>query len=311
MANDEFSYSIANLPDGKINAGTLAAEIHQNAVVTVTCENVGVFGGSVLGGGVILGGQVTLTFQAELTQAMKTELDGGTTMGAEDPPISGSLLANHDNSATESAPYLDTDDVQLVRQHPQGPDHLLVNRDILFRTCVYEDGSSFEDKRMDTSTNKEADWDEVKHVGVYKDVSGTMTQCDDQADADANGILSVWEYYAKDLSDGSSPILWETAGGKLYVDPDLPANEEWDHRFYAVGGPAIPYSMGGSIPFFDGYLQRFAGKELECCSDTVKVLDPNTAAGVAGATIRFYFVHPAGSKHEHVLRFVTYRPPKK
>lgn len=206
--------------------------------------------------------------------------------------------------------YQDSDGVQLVRQHPQMPEYMLVNRDIKFRTCIYASASSFEDKRMNPATNLEVDWGEVAHIGVFKsDGQGGMTACADQTDADSNGILSVWDYWALDMGDGETPIIWETGGGKLYVDPDLPSNEEWDHRFYAIGAPNIPYSQGGQIPFFDGYLQRFAGKELECCSDVVKDLDPTLT--VEAAKLRFFFVHPAGSKHEHVLRFITYRPPMK
>jgi hypothetical protein len=55
---------------------------------------------------------------------------------------------------------------------------------------------SCEDLKINIETLKEVTWGELTLVGVYKDSGGAMAECSDQADADTNAILSVWEYTA-------------------------------------------------------------------------------------------------------------------
>ncbi|MDX1746392.1 MAG: hypothetical protein R3324_10685 [Halobacteriales archaeon] len=166
--------------------------------------------------------------------------------------------------------------------------------------------NSAEDLKLNPATNKEEPWHEFHLVGVYKDDGGTMVEVTDQTDADANAILSVWEYRAVRQDDHITQVAFEVRDGNVLVDPTIPDVEDHDHRAYAIGAPDIPGNLGGQIAFFDGYLGPLKGKKLEATSPTAKALDPANGAGTN--IMRFYFVHPAGSKMKHVVRLVTYRP---
>lgn len=168
--------------------------------------------------------------------------------------------------------------------------------------------SSIEDMKMNPFTFKEEGWKEARLVNVYKLVGNDMVPCSNQADADINGILSVMDYFAVDQQDGVTPIPYEIRDGNIYIDDSIIAGEMFDHRAYAIAVPSVPGILGGSVSLFDGYLGPLAGKVLQATSPTAKRLDP--ANGPGTTVIRFYFIHPSGSKKTHIVRLVTYRPTK-
>ena len=216
-------------------------------------------------------------------------------------------------AAPNDSPKLRADGVLYAVSKPSSFGMEMCDRDFRVNTSIFAGADSFEDKKVDTTTNKEADWGELELQGVYKDVSGTMTLCTDQTDADTNCILSVWDYCAK---ASGTQIDYEVRDGLLYVDPGLATDwtsltdeEKWGHRAYAVIAPAIPGGSGGSIAVFDSYLGMAPDRKVEALSPQAMVLTPSGPAGGAGACLRLYLFHPAGSKLSHVLRLVTYRAP--
>lgn len=194
------------------------------------------------------------------------------------------------------------DDSITVRAQTDG--YQMCDRDIKVTTNKVTTATSVEDKRMDVTTLKEVDWDEMVLVGVYKDVSGTMTLCSDQADADANGILSIWDYCAKDQSDGTTHIDYEIKDGALVADPSILAADKWKHKVYAVAAPDA--GQPNYVRLFDGYAPAHPSGSIDAKSPDAKHIEP-TVPGVTNV-IRVYIVHPIGESHEHVLRIVTYRP---
>lgn len=163
---------------------------------------------------------------------------------------------------------------------------------------------SHEDLRINTTTLLEEGWGEISQVGVYKLDGGAMVPCDDQADADANATLTVWEYigvnpYTNDLCD------YEIRDGYMVVDPTLPVEEFWDHRAYAVGAPLIPGNLGGTIRMFDGYFGPAPNGVIDAKNSQAIHLSPDTAPGAS--VFRLYVYHAAASALCHVLRLVTYR----
>lgn len=163
---------------------------------------------------------------------------------------------------------------------------------------------SHEDLKINTTTLLEEGWGEISQVGVYKLDGGAMVLCDDQADADANAVLTVWEYlgvnpYTHELCD------YEIRDGYMVVDDALPANEKWDHRAYAVGAPLIPGNLGGTVRMFDGYLGPAPNGVIDAKNSQAIHLSPDTAPGAS--IFRLYVYHAAGSALCHVLRLVTYR----
>lgn len=203
-------------------------------------------------------------------------------------------------------PRLREDGIPYSIPKPSSYSLVMCDRDFRVNTCIMDPTAAMQDLKMNTQTNKEENWNELSLVGVYKDVAGTMTLCADQADADVNGVLSVWDYHAK---SGGQPILYEMRDGMLYVDPTLPPGQEFDHRAYAVVAPTIPGAYGGSIAVFDAYLGANPDNEIAALSPQATVLDPTGPYSTAVSTLRLYIVHPAGSKLSHVLRLVTYRAP--
>ena len=182
----------------------------------------------------------------------------------------------------------------------------MCDRDFRINTCLVDGAASLEDWKVNTSTNKEEDWNELTLVGVYRDDAGAMVLCADQVEADAGGILSVWDYTAR-ISGAQIPF--EIRDGLLYVDPAMPANERWDHRAYSVVAPGIPAAYGGSVAVFDGYLGAAPNGVIEALSPQTSILDPAGPGGLPGAIIRIYIFHPVAAKLSHVLRLVTYRAP--
>lgn len=189
----------------------------------------------------------------------------------------------------------------------------LCDRDFRVTTSTVTQADAIQDLRQNPATLLEEDWGELSLVGVYKDSGGAKVECDDQLDADANGTLSVFSYMARHPGSGDL-ISYELRDGMLYVDPSIfadasapTAEERFGHRAYAVIAPLVPGAQGGNVGVFDGYLGN-PGLKIKSLSPQAEVLDPTTAAGAAGAEIRLYLHHPAGSKLSHVLRLVTYRP---
>jgi len=256
----------------------------------------------------------TVTMKDVLPAGEKTALDGGGTQAANDPPSSGSLIGDHDGTApVERKAKLREDDVAYSVPKAASFGYEMCDRDFRVNTGKFAAAESFEDVKINPATLLEESWGELDQIGVYKDVAGTMTLCTDQADVDANGILSVWEYCAK---VSGTPIRWEIRDGAIYVDPAIHAipdapteNERFGHRVYSVFAPAIPGNLGGSIAVFDGYMGSSKGLKVVALSPQASVLDPAGAGGVAGAALRLYLYYPVGTKLSHVMRLVTYRAP--
>ena len=290
MAQTTYTYSIAaDMPGGAVNPSNLQSEI-QNSDITISLDGINT-SGDVL----------DIVFNDALPAADKTLLDGDATGPA------GGLLAAHDNGPTV--------DIQLVDlSTPHGPDgapvvqsrvnqlgYYLCDRDVKLKTAVVDEASAIEDLRVDPSTNLRAGWGEATLVGVYKDDAGSMVQCADQADADLNAILTVVTYQAK---TSGTPIKYELRGGALYADP---ATSGWENQVYAIAAPQIPLDSGGQIPFFDGYLAPYAGDWMQSINPAASEMDPEATPLASELCVWVYY--PAGVKLEHVLRFVTYRPP--
>lgn len=295
MTMTKYDYSVSgDFPEGAINPAALADAIRASAI-TVAFERVDTAGDT-----------ASVWFKAELPTADETVLDG--------------LVAAHDATPTPN----DTVQVEVTNQplqredgavyavpKPSGFGLVMCDRDFRLNTCIVDPAASLEDLKFNTLTNKEEPWEEMTLVGVYKLDGGNMVLCADQADANVNGILTAWSYCAKNQqADPKTQINYEMRDGMLYVDPNLDdANEGWDHRAYAIVAPQIPPHLGGSITVFDAYLGGNPNHLVEALSPQATVLDPAGPGGPAGAELRLYVVHPAGSKLSHTMRLVTYRAP--
>lgn len=213
-------------------------------------------------------------------------------------------------------PLVREDGVLYATPKPSSFGMEMCDRDFRVNTSIFASADSFEDLKVNPATNKEEDWSEMSLAGVYKDDGGgNMISCTSQADADANCILSIFDYCAK-LPGTSTVISYELRDGLLYVDPSLAANwnsmtetEKFGHRAYAVIAPAIPGSFGGSIAVFDSYLGTAPDRTVAALSPQAVILDPSGPGGDAGCLLRLFLFHPQGSKLSHVLRLVTYRAP--
>jgi len=290
MANTPYAFVLSDFPGGVLEyPDRLAVEIRASSI-TVAFDHIDTAGSDVL-----------IWFKATLSAPEEATLDA-VVAAHVDTPVSGPPT----EVTVANGPRTREDGVLYAIPKPSSFGLVMCDRDMRVNTCMVTTASSVEDWKINTQTNKEVDWNELVLVGVYKDVSGTMTLCDDQADADVNGILSAWDYTAR---AGGVQILYELRDGMLYVDKRLPAGEEWAHRAYAVVAPAIPAAYGGSIAVFDGYLAENPDNMIAALSPQSTVLDPAVPPGGAGSVVRLYIVHPAGSKLSHVLRLVTYRAP--
>jgi hypothetical protein len=166
--------------------------------------------------------------------------------------------------------------------------------------------TAVEDKKVNPATFLEEEWYECALVGVYE-ADGSL--CADQSDADATGVLSVWDYCAHNQTDRLA-IAYDLKDGALEVDESIVLADKYKHRAYAIVAPGIPATSGGTVRTFDGYIGHLGstGKLLKVNSPTAKNLDPALAPGLSNI-IRIYIYHPAGEKHSHILRLITYRPP--
>lgn len=198
--------------------------------------------------------------------------------------------------------------VQLMQPQPQTPGYEMCNKDIRLTPGKTVQADSVQDLKVNISTKLEEDWSgsECALVGVFK---SDGTQVTDQADADANGVLTIWDYKAVDQKDGTTEIPFDIRGGLIRPDPAVPAAERWGHRVYVVAAPGVPAAAGGSVRLFDGYLGPYSGQDLQEVSPQARPLDPAVAAG--SNVVRIYIYHPATGGtafREHVLRLLTYRP---
>lgn len=201
----------------------------------------------------------------------------------------------------------DEDGITLMKPQPQNYGYEMCERDFKIVTCKVTQATAVEDLKVNPATLKEESWagPELSLVGVYKDDAGTMVACTDQADADLNGILTIWDYKAYDQADGTTEIPYDIRSGALVGDPAVPAGERFDHRAYLMMVPDLGQAYW--VRTFDGYLTgRPQEGELSTESPAAKKLDPSLAPGANIA--RLYVFHPQGQSNAHILWLLTYRP---
>jgi hypothetical protein len=306
MPQTTYTYSIAgDLPSGKVNAEKLDIEIRDSSILTALSY-------LIINPDDDDADRIDIIFKDALSVGDKTILDGDTTAPA------GGLIALHDN--TETTPKREVKvnnfstlensgsghEVQRVVIQPARTDYFMNFRDFMIKTSVVAD--SFEDLKVNPSDNKRLNWDEMSFVGCYKgDDTVGFTVCDDQADADANATLSIWDYVATDQAGTPAPIDVDMMGGVLWVDPALvgTGDDLWKHQCYALMAPNLPASIGGSVPFFDSYLYPRQGEWLSALNTLALTLDPSVT--VEAARIRIWVYYPAGAKQTHVLGLKSYR----
>lgn len=251
--------------------------------------------------------QLHLVFGDALSGAEKLLVDGGGTQDPQDPPLAGSLLGDHVGS-NGAVLRLTDDNVLLTQPLVQTLDWQLCDRDIKIKTCEVDPAAAVEDLKVNLVTMLEEPWDECTLQGVYK-LNGTqdaMELCADQADADASGTLSVFNYVALDQQAVPKvPCDYDLRDGGLVVDPAIPDAERHQHRIYAVAAPDLGALGHPFVRFFDGYMKAQPDGRIESKSPQAKRM--SVAVTPAAATIRFYVFHPAGAKREHLIRLVTYR----
>jgi hypothetical protein len=258
--------------------------------------------------------QVTIVFKAVLPADQKEALDGSTADAPNDPPSGASVLGQHNPVPPPVEPLLREDGIIYSVPKPSLYGDEMCDRDFRVNTSVVSSADAFEDLKMNPATNLEEPWNELSLVGVYKDDNGSMVECADQADADANATLTVFSYCAK-LPGTSNLIQYEIRDGMVYVDPGIfvdPDNptltERFGHRAYAVIAPQIPGNQGGSVAVFDGYMGN-PGLKIKALSPQAEVVTPDGPGGAAAAEVRLYLVYPPGTKLSHTFRLVTYRAP--
>jgi hypothetical protein len=175
------------------------------------------------------------------------------------------------------------------------------DRDIKFKCGIVEtgnDGTSFEDLKVDIATNLEVPWDEVTQVGVYK---ADGTPCADQADATLNGVCSVWDFHPHDQTLSKNKIPYDIKGGRLKIG--TLDGEKKLHRFYSVLAPFVP-GVGARV--FDSYLEKDEGKTIESINAIAVFIDISQTSELG--RLRIWLYHPAGSTVEHIFSVITYRP---
>ena len=293
MSTHTYNYSYTTDFNSTLNENGLKDAINKNTAITTHCSNVG-----------RTGDVVSITFLAQPTQAEKTELDGGLTQIEESPPLAESVLDLHDGAPSAPSPEL-----VLNKPQPQDIGFEMCERDFKITTCKMTQSDAVEDLLINIITLEEEEWagPELSLVNVYKiDGTGSMIACTDQADADTNGVLTIYQYKAIDQSDGTTEISYDVRSGALVYDPAIPAVERFDHRAYIVAAPDSGQS--NYVRLFDGYIAaRPAEGELSTESPTAKLLDPSLAPGLSNV-IRIYIYHPAGQSNSHILWLLTYRP---
>jgi hypothetical protein len=293
MAETNYDYSIANdTLNGKVAPDKLRDQIQDSTIVTA------------------LAGIITDQAADLLRIIFKDALD------AEDQITLTAVVAAHDGvpyppamdvSVTNFSTIDDPErEVQRVIVQPGRTGYYMCDRDIRVSTSIYEAADSFEDLKVNPADNKRIDWGEVSHVGCFKLDSGDYVLCTSQADADANAVLSVWDYIANDQTQDDDPVDIDLKGGTFYIDSTLADDaDKWKHQIYAMLAPNIPAAMGGQIVIFDGYMWPYRGCRMETINTMGLKIDPSQS--VEAARLRVWIYHPAGVKLNHVLRLITFR----
>lgn len=304
MPEQAYTYSIASdFPGGAVDLGNLSDEIASSAILTAL-ERVD---RNPTGGDT---DRLDIVFKAALSAGDKTILDGDVVGPA------GGLIAQHDNVHVSTGMSVSVDnvatmsnpnkDVQRVAVQPGRSGYYMNFRDFRLNTGVVS--GSFEDLKVNPANFKRTGWGELFFIGCYKgdDASG-YTACADQADADVNAVLSVWEFLANDQAQNPVNIDIDLMGGSLWVDSSLAGTgaELWKHQIYSLLAPGIPASMGGAVPFFDSYLYPNQGTWMDCVNTMALALDPS--ASPEAAKMRVYIYYPAGAKQTHLLALKMYR----
>lgn len=295
MADQAYTYDIPTDLTNGVNLVKLEDEIQASSI------NKG------LRSIVVDGDSLIVTWKSALNTTEKTTWDGDTTapcggiLGAHD----GTPYADQDIVSLDMATIQNPDkDVQRVAVQPGRSGYYMNGRDFLLRTAKMTD--AVEDLRVVPSTLKRQTWGEMSLVGVYKgdDVSG-YTLCTDQTDADANAVLSVFDYAANDQEATPAPIDIDIMGGMFWVDDSLVATDRWKHQIYSIMAPDIPKAMGGQVPFFDNYMYPHKGNWTSCMNTLALPLDPSAAP--AAAVVRTYLYYEAGTSFEHIMGLRMYR----
>lgn len=301
MAEQAYTYSISgDFPGSAVNVLKLADEITASAIITAIARVQGNPDGDDTD-------RIDIVFKAPLSTGDKTILDGDTSAPA------GGLIAAHDNTPTVfdnevviTGSTSGPENSVRVYPAPNRPGYYLCDRDIKVKTSVYDSALSFEDKKVNLTTLKQENWDEVTSVGCYKgDNDVGFTLCDDQADADVNATLSVWDFWPHDQTVNKTPIGYDLKGGALAVIGTLQGDKDL-HRIYAVVAPNIPGAYGGGIRFFDGYLEPYEGGELSAVSQLAVFM--NTTASTEATRLRLYIYYPPGATQSHIFRVIMFRP---
>jgi hypothetical protein len=248
------------------------------------------------------GDDLNLVFEGTLASGEITALDGGTGQPYSTHPAGGLLAAHNDSPPASGEPKQTGEGVMLVAPQPQSIGLELCDRDILLKTAIVG-ADSFEDLKANLTTFVRESWGETSLVGCYKWNGTAYVACADQADADTNAVLSIWDYQAKHQTT-QALVKYDVRGGGVSVDSTTPVTE--NTQIYAVAAPGIPASSGGGVRLFDGYLHFFAGDDVLVESPAARSLDP--ALATAASVLRIFMYYQAGAKRSHVLRLITYRP---
>ena len=300
MAETTYTYSIAaDLPGGAVNILTLRQEIQASSIVIA------------LGGIQInpLGNdtdRLDIIFKDALSTGDKTTLDGDTTGPA------GGLLATHDNTPTSQVDSVSIEGVVegpenslRVYPAPNRTGYYLCDRDIKLYTSKVTTADSVEDYKVNLSTKVQEDWDEAILIGCYKDDGGGgYTECADQADADTNACLSIWDFHPHDQTADKTPINYDLKGGALALVGGLQglAEDKHLHRIYAVVAPNI---LG--IRFFDGYMEPYeGGGEMSSINPLAVFLDVGQSPELS--RLRLFIYYPKGVGQTYIFRVIMFRP---
>jgi hypothetical protein len=293
MAQTAYDYSIANdTLNGKVAPDKLRDQIQDSSIVTA------------------LDGIITDSATDLLRVIFKDALSVG------DETILDTVVADHDGipyppamdvSVTNFATLEDPDhEIQRVIVQPARTGYYMCNRDIRLNTAIHDAADSFADAKVDPTTNVLGTWDEVTHVGCFKLDGGNYVQCADQADADTNAVLSVWDYLANDQTPAKNPIDYDLKGGVFFIDSALADDaDKWKHQMYVMMAPNIPASMGGRVTFFDGYMWPYRGTRMDSINTMAREMNPYVTP--EAARVRVWIYYPAGVKLQHVMRIITFR----
>jgi len=285
----KYVYPVSDTANDLVDVGSLTQEI-ADSTIAIALDYIAVDGVD-----------VDIWFKAAISGAEETTLDGIVAAHTGEP-LPDVQDVSIDNFGTLEDP---TKNIQRVVVQPGRTGYYMCDRDVKVCTSMYAAADALEDLKVIVSDNTQEPWGEFSLVGCYKLSEGAYVSCDDQDDANANAVLSVFDFLVVDQTT-EEEIEYDFKGGCLWSDAALEA-PVWDHRLYAMMAPNIPPANGGGVRFFDGYLYPYQGKWQECISSLSLKVDPSVS--VEAARIRFWIYYPAGAKQTHVLRTITYRQP--